>query len=76
MGSNSLSLLLDVREGQDAEHAVVNYLPPEELYKVVDFALPDQGAGVEGMVLLLLLLSWILLLWWPEWAADQWRMNE
>ncbi|CDH57037.1 glutamate decarboxylase [Lichtheimia corymbifera JMRC:FSU:9682] len=37
-----------VREGQDGEHAVVNYLPPEELYKVVDFALPDQGAGVEG----------------------------
>lgn len=23
-------------------------MPPEELYKVVDFALPDQGAGVEG----------------------------
>lgn len=40
--------LLDVQEGQDGTNAVVHYRTPEELYKTVDFSLPDVGAGVDG----------------------------
>ncbi|KAI9484956.1 pyridoxal phosphate-dependent transferase [Zychaea mexicana] len=40
-------VLQHVKEGQDL-HAVVDYKTPAELYKTVDFALPERGTGVDG----------------------------
>ncbi|KAI9318089.1 pyridoxal phosphate-dependent transferase [Dichotomocladium elegans] len=41
-------VLKHVKEGQNGINPVVNYLPPDELYKAIDLTLPKQGAGIEG----------------------------
>lgn len=47
---NAHMTYLDVKDGQFATSAVVNYLPPDELYKAVDLSLPEEGAGIDGML--------------------------
>ncbi|KAL0091758.1 pyridoxal phosphate-dependent transferase [Phycomyces blakesleeanus] len=37
-----------VREGQNADQAVVKYTSQNDLYKVIDFDLPNVGKGVDG----------------------------
>ncbi|KAI7905571.1 pyridoxal phosphate-dependent transferase [Cokeromyces recurvatus] len=37
-----------VKKGQSETLPVVNYKSPEELYKTIDFKLPNEGAGIEG----------------------------
>ncbi|KAG0166952.1 hypothetical protein DFQ30_006542 [Apophysomyces sp. BC1015] len=37
-----------VRQGQNGDHAVVKYLEPAELYKVIDLSLPDHGCGIDS----------------------------
>ncbi|KAI8967026.1 pyridoxal phosphate-dependent transferase [Mycotypha africana] len=37
-----------IREGEHRIRPVVNFRNPNELYKVVDFSLPDAGSGADG----------------------------
>lgn len=39
---------LDVDSASDKEASVVEFHPPEQLEKLVDFSLPENAGGVEG----------------------------
>jgi hypothetical protein len=41
--------LLVIHDGQTGRSKVVEFLPHEELKKIVDFSLPDVGTGLDGM---------------------------